>query len=143
MDNIDKLMEIMLGAILSVAIATVVCLVIYFVLFVLLGMDEDKFREAFSCLFRRLRNLPSEARCRRVRRGTVLVKRPVSAFSADIVFAAVIDARRDLHGRPEVRVVRCDESGSFATREDGNPESGTSVRYVADMFAEGWAVYKR
>ena len=140
MDNIDKLMEIMLGAILSVAIATVVCLVIYFVL---LGMDEDKFREAFSGLFRRLRNLPSEARCRRVRRGTVLVKRPVSAFSADIVFAAVIDARRDLHGRPEVRVVRCDESGSFTTRPDGNPVSGTSVRYVSDMFAEGWTVYKR
>lgn len=143
MDSIDKLMEIMLGVILSVAIATIVCLAVYFVLFVLFGMDEDKFRKAFSGLFRRLRNLPSEARCRRVRRGTVLVKRPVSAFSADIVFAAVIDARKDLHGRPEVRIVRCDESGSFATRPDGNPVSGTSVRYVSDMFAEGWTVYKR
>lgn len=150
MENVDKLMEFVLWMLIVILVVFAAVLVIYLFVLVISGFSEKRADNMLRGLFAKagravkwMAGIPFRMKCAGVGQGTVLVRRPVSSFDPDIVFAAVVEAGRDINGRPEVRVVPCDESGSFATGADGKPASGMRVRYVDEMLGDGWAVYKK
>lgn len=141
-------MEFVLWMLIVIPVAA--GLSIYFFVLMISGFSEERADNMLRGLFAKagkavkwMAGIPFRMKCAGVGQGMVLIRRPVSSFDPNIMFAAVVEAGRDINGRPEVMVVPCDEFGSFATGADGKPASGMRVRYVDEMLGEGWAVYKK